>query len=132
VKFVRDGLADVDLEEWLRHILSDEAPKAQELARNGAKSYILITNRKGTAYPASGSIDRVQKHLDEYIPIPAQCWWRDDLNRRLDTAWDIKWSYPELLTGIDIIRYIVESGFSEDTARRTLATKAFYSNSIQS
>ena len=37
---------------------------------------------------------------------------------RLDNAWDIKWVYPELMTGRDMIRCLIEAGLSEDKERR--------------
>ena len=51
------------------------------------------------------------------------CWWRDDLSRRLDNAWDLKWIYSELMTGPDLIRAVMEQGLSEKREKR--ATKWF-------
>ena len=46
----------------------------------------------------------MQELLARDISIESVCWWRDDLNRRLDSAWELKWTYPELMTGPDLIR----------------------------
>ena len=62
--------------------------------------------------------------MDEQLPIPAQCWWRDDINRRLDDAFDIKWSYPDVLTGPDILRLVIETALPDDASRRTTAIRA--------
>jgi len=57
--------------------------------------------------------------------MPSQCWWRDDLSRRLDNAWDLKWVYPALMTGQDLIRSVLESGLSENKERRASAIRAY-------
>lgn len=125
VKFVRKPLAEKNSHDWLKEIVKDEAPKLRELIPKGAKQYYLLTNVPGTAYPKTGSIDIVQGILNENLDISAQCWWRDDINRRLDDGWNIKWSYPEILTGPDILRYIIENGLTEDAERRTSAIRTF-------
>ena len=125
VKFVRKPLAEKDPHHWLTEIVKAEAPKLKELIPKGANQYYLLTNVPGTAYPGSGSIDAVQEILAAHFDIPAQCWWRDDINRRLDDAWNIKWSYPEILSGPDILRLIIEKGLTEDAERRTSAIRTF-------
>ncbi len=47
------------------------------------------------------------------------------MNRRLDDAWNIKWSYPEILSGPDVLRYIVQSGLQEHADRRTSAIRTY-------
>ena len=87
--------------------------------------YVLITNIPGTAVPKKGSIDVVQNLLDDNLPVPAQCWWRDEIERRLDDAWNIKWNYPEMFSSHDLLRAIVQSGLTEHAERRTHALRAF-------
>ncbi|MCE9596728.1 MAG: NTPase (NACHT family)-like protein [Spirochaetia bacterium] len=130
VKFVRKA-SDPISREWLKDIVEKEAPKVRDLIPKGAKEYYLLTNVPGTAHPSVGSIDLVQEVFSEYLPIPAQCWWRDDLNRRLDDSWNIKWAYPEILSSQDILRAIVESGLGEHANRRTSAIKAFLRDQFQ-
>ena len=125
VKFVRQPLAETDPHKWLIETLKSEAPKLEEQIPKGAKQYILLTNIKGTAHPDSGSIDRANQVLKSELGVPSQCWWRDDLCRRLDNAWNLKWVYPELMTGTDIIRSVFESGLSEGKERRTSAIRAY-------
>ena len=103
VKYLHKPLAEKDPHKWLMKIVEKEAPKIKELIPKGAKEYFLLTNVPGTAVPTAGSIDTIQKNMDENIEIPSQCWWRNDINRRLDDAWNIKWSYPDILGGIDIL-----------------------------
>ena len=124
VKFVRHPLAEKEPHKWLEKTVEEEVSKVRALVPKGATHYYLLTNVPGTAYPESGSIDSVQGMLDEKLPIPAQCWWRDDINRRLDDAWDIKWSYPDVLSGPDILRLVIEAALSEDASRRTSAIRA--------
>ncbi len=85
----------------------------------------MITNVPGTAHPGVGAIDKINKFLSTTLRIPSFCWWRDDVNRRLDDAWSIKWEYPVIMTGPDFLRALVESGLSEHKERRSAAIRAF-------
>src|SRR5215813_5256185 len=80
---------------------------------------------RGTAHPEVGSIDQLHKLLNNELGLPSACWWRDDICRRLDNAWDLKWCYPELMTGSDLVRAIVEQGLSENRERCSSAIRAF-------
>jgi hypothetical protein len=124
VKFVRNPLVERDPHRWITEISRDEAPKVKKLIPRGAREYYLLTNVPGTGHLDAGSIDRVNRTLNAEIGLPSFCWWRNDLNRRLDNAWDLKWAYPEILTGLDVIRFIFESGLSEDKERRSSAIRA--------
>lgn len=125
IKFVRQPLAEPDPHKWLTGILKEEAPKLKSQVPKGAKRYVLITNVKGTAHPEAGSIDKVTQLLRNNLSVPAQCWWRDDLISRLDNAWDLKWVYPQLMTGPDLIRSLIESQLSEEQERRSAAIRAY-------
>lgn len=125
IKFVRQPLAEPDPHKWLTGILKEEAPKLKTQVPKGAKRYVLITNTKGTAHPETGSIDKVNQLLKNNLSVPAQCWWRDDLISRLDNAWDLKWVYPQLMTGPDLIRSLIESQLSEEQERRSTAIRAY-------
>lgn len=125
VKYVRRPQAEKEPHKWLLGIIQDEVTKVKSLIERGAKEYYLITNISGTSHLDVGSIDLMNKNLANILGIPCRCWWRDDLNRRLDNAWDLKWSYPELMTGPDLIRSVIESAFTEDRERRSSAIKAF-------
>jgi hypothetical protein len=120
VKFVRQPSSVPDPHKWLLGVLKEELPKIMDRVPEGARQYVLLTNVRGTAHPGSGSIDSLNALLKEVVPIPAVGWWRDDINRRLDTAWDLKWAYPEIMTGPDLLRALIESGLSEDCQRRRL------------
>ncbi|MET9852731.1 hypothetical protein ABZY57_07265 [Streptomyces sp. NPDC006450] len=78
---------------WITKALTGELPKVQELASRGAQKYVLMTNAQCSSHTDSGTRDRVQKWLNENMPIPAQVWWRDDLDRRLDSQTEIKRTY---------------------------------------
>ena len=125
VKFVRNPEQINSPHKWLVDIVRDEAPKIWKLIPRGAVGFYLITNVRGTAHLDSGSIDQIHEVMAQHIEIPSVCWWRDDLNRRMDSAWDLKWTYPELMTGPDLIRAIIESGLHEDQERRASAIRAF-------
>jgi len=125
VKFALKPQAEEDPHKWLIETVSAEAPKVKELIPKGASKYYLLTNIPGTAHPDSGSIDKVKEILSREIPVPAECWWRDDLARRLEAAPEIRWAYPELLTGLDILASLIESGLLEHKQRRAQIIKAF-------
>lgn len=114
---------DIKPGQWLNTVRR-ELPKVKELVKQGASQYYILTNVRGTGYLQSGSIDRTQALLAE-LGIPALCLWRDDLSRRIDAAWDIKWSYPEIMNGPDILRFIIEQGFSVDQQQRLSAIRAY-------
>ncbi|GHO88060.1 NACHT domain-containing protein [Dictyobacter formicarum] len=125
IKFVRKPQAEADIHKWLVKIMEEEALKIEKYIPLGAAKYYLLTNIQGTAHPDSGSIDKLDQTFSNLIKIPFQCWWRDDLSRRLDEAWNLKWSYPELMTGLDMLRYIFENGLSEHKEQRLDAIKSF-------
>ena len=132
VKFVRRGLTSNEARAWLLRTLRSELPKVREQIPKGAKRFVLVTNVAGTAHSEDGSIDKLQALLEEHIPIPAQAWWRDDLDRRLDNAWDLKFIYPALFSGADLLRLVVESSPSESRERRQNAITAFLSGQFES
>src|SRR5690606_16765548 len=85
----------------------------------------LITNVPGTAYPDSGSIDTAHDVISAATSIDSQCWWRDDLARRVDAHPDLKWSFPSLLTAGEPLRLLLHSGLNEDAERRLTTIKMF-------
>lgn len=125
VKFVRRPNMEADAHKKIVEAVQGELPKIKKQLRHGVKRYVLMTNVPGTAHPDVGTIDTLNELLSKELGIPAVCWWRNDLNRRMDNAWDLKWSYPELMTGPDLIRAIVEGGLSESRERRGDALRAF-------
>jgi hypothetical protein len=125
VKYVRNPQSITEPHKWLLDIISDEAPKVQKLIPKGATQYILMTNVSGTAHLDAGSIDKAHQLLHEALKVPSQCWWRDDLARRLDTFPALKWAYPTLLSGGELLRLLLESGLREAAERRITAIRAF-------
>ena len=109
VKFVRTQKYNEHPIEWLKEILTKELPKVNKQVLKGAKEYIIITNQKGTAHPNSGTIQKANELLKKYVPIPAYCMWRDELNIKLDNAWGNQWVYPELISGVDFIHLFVRT-----------------------
>jgi hypothetical protein len=131
VKFVRDPATKRNPREWLLKVIEDEIDKVQALVDRSATGYFLITNLRGSAHLDAGSIDQMQDLLSEKLELPAICWWRDDIERRLDDAWDIKWAYPEVMTGADFLRAICEHGLTQDLDRRQSALRAFLLDQYQ-
>ncbi len=125
VKFVERPAFLKDPTTWIQEILEGEREKVEALLQRGAERYVVITNVPASSHLDDGSVDRVRAVLANTLSIPAQCLWRGDLDRRLENHWDLKWSYPELMTGTDLIHALVEGRLSEAGERRARALRAF-------
>ncbi len=122
-KYVRRPEQIESVGEWVEDILQGELPKARRLIAAGATGYYLITNVAGTAHPGGGAIDRANAFIEREFGIPGLVWWRDELNTRLDNAFDLKWTYPELLSGADALRAVLQLVVPNST--RETAIRAF-------
>lgn len=125
VKYSRNPSTIPSVSRWILGKGDDEADKVRKLIPRGASQYILVTNLRGTSHLDVGSIDTVLRQLQERFGIPVQCWWRDDINRRLDGHWDIKLRYSEILSGHDFFRILAESTTGQEKERRGNAIRAF-------
>lgn len=101
VKFTRRPDLKDDSHKDVLETLEAELPKINTLIPRGAGKYIYLTNVSGTSHLDVGAIDKTKALLAANLTVPAHVLWRESLDRRLDSAWDIKWSYPELFTGPD-------------------------------
>ncbi len=102
VKFSLDPKTKTE-RDVIEALIKSEEEKVKKLIQRGATCYHLVTNVQGTSHLDGGSIDKTNKVLSDAFDIPTYVWWRDDLDRRLDSANDIKWSYPEILKATDIL-----------------------------
>jgi len=131
VKYARDPSKIENVSEWLLDKTEGERQKIERLKSRGAKEYFLITNVAGTAHLGGGSIDLTLSALKREIGIPIHCWFRDELNRLLDGQWDIKLRYPEVLSGHDFFRLLVEHGAHDEHERRLNALRAFLADQYE-
>jgi hypothetical protein len=103
---------------FLREAVRLEAAKIRQLASRGATRYYLLTSVEGTAAPDSGSMDRINQFLSEQskkLKIKMRCWWRSDINARVDAASNsLKWTYQEMLAGVDAVRYLMQASADEE------------------
>ncbi|MEU2627290.1 NACHT domain-containing protein [Kitasatospora sp. NPDC007106] len=118
VKFTAKPASIRDPFKWIAESIDGELEKIERLKDRGFTKYFLITNLPPSANLDTGTIDKVDRYLRENVPIEAQCWWRDDLDRRLDTNYDLKLRYPSLLSGTDLLRLVVERMGPEESRRR--------------
>ncbi|MFC4046860.1 NACHT domain-containing protein [Dactylosporangium siamense] len=125
MKFARNPYAVEDPVKWVTDAIDREASNIQRLALRGMNRYILITNMRGSSHLDVGRIDRVQKYLDAQVPVPSQCWWRDDLDRRLDSSFDVKMRHPALLDGQDLTRLLFEAATAHDRSNMQDAISAY-------
>lgn len=122
VKFVENPQRHRAPQTFLSRVFRQEKEKVVTLASRGTIEYYLLTNVRGTGVLNSGSIDSMSKELHDELPIPAQCWWRDDICRRLDDAWEVKFSFPEVLRSIDFMGLVASNATQprDDRIARTL------------
>lgn len=113
VKFVKNPDSIDDLSKWFLDIIRKEVSKVNSLIPKGAISYHLITNVRGTAHLATGSIDKMDLLLKEHVGITSWCWWHEDISRKLDAKPLLKWSYPQILDGQDILNSFVFQYFQK-------------------
>ncbi|MFF1693297.1 NACHT domain-containing protein [Streptomyces sp. NPDC058257] len=127
VKFVRNPFIVEDVHKWFVETMEPEVPKIQEILnrRKGAIEYILVCNVPGTAFPGAGSIDKLNHLLNAESTVPIRVWWRDDLDRRCDGHADVKWSYPDILRGTDLLQSLAESIGSDLLGSRLDALRSF-------
>lgn len=125
VKYSRRPLSSEDARTWISDAVDGEIEKIKRLIVRGAKRYYLITNVPGTAHLGSGSIDKLHDALSTKLGIYTCRWWRDDINRRLDASWDVKLRYPEVLSGQDFLRLLLQTAAGEEHERRLTAIRAF-------
>lgn len=125
IKYSREARSGEEAREWVLSSANGEVEKVGRLIERGASRYFFITNVSGTSHLDAGSIDKLQKELSSKLSVPVICWWRDDINRRLDGNWDIKLRYPEVLAGQDFFRLLLTLNRSEGHDKRVNALKAF-------
>ena len=131
VKFVRNANLINDSHKWLIETVEKEAPKIDKLIPKGATQYFLLTNVKGTAHLDSGSIDKVNKTLEDNIKIPSICYWREDLSRLIEKDPIFKWSFPEILNGQDILNSVLFANINENKEKRESIIKAYLIDQYQ-
>ena len=125
VKYVRNPYQIKDVHKWLTETIKGEVEKIEKLIPQGATSYYLMTNVKGTAHMGAGAIDLVNNLLEENIKVPSVCWWRDDISRKLEANPLLKWSFPEILNGQEILNSVLFSNLNENKERRENVIKAY-------
>lgn len=97
--------------KWVTDAIKGEAKRIAELDSKGMTRYILITNAQSTGHPGVGLRDRIQKFLDDTLPVPASCWWREDIEARLRTSFDLVMHF-QLLQGPDALRALLQEQFA--------------------
>jgi hypothetical protein len=106
VKYIKNPSDARTERAMIEEVVKSEHPKIEKLKCAGLSKYYLLTNLKGTAHPHVGSIDRVNKLLTDSLGIEAYCWWRDDLDRRVDGNSSVKLSYPDIMKATDLFTLI--------------------------
>jgi hypothetical protein len=122
-----------DAAKWLEGTISKEASKIKDLIERGAKKYILITNVEGSANLNIGERDRIKDFCNESLDLPFECWWRSEVERRIDISDNIKWSYPSIMSGKDVVKELIikrakNNGLKHDTTLRSYLSNRYSNN----
>jgi hypothetical protein len=96
-----------------------EGRKLKALKEMGATKYVLVTNVRGSGKLVSGSIDQANREMSEKLGIPAQVFWRDDLDARVRADRDLKWAFPQMLKATDILPHLL-AGDTLETAMMSI------------
>ncbi|MFD0278237.1 NACHT domain-containing protein [Kitasatospora sp. NPDC127111] len=132
VKFTAKPSSIKNPVKWITDSIEGELEKIKRLQERGVTRYFLVTNLAASANLDTGTIDKVDRYLREHVPIDAQCWWRDDLDRRLDSNYDLKLRYPSLLSGADLLRLMIERmGPEENRRRRHRALNSYFAQQFE-
>ena len=123
VKFSRHPETKTE-RDAIEELVKTEASKVKKLKAKGLESYYLLTNVRGSSHPEVGSIDRVNAVLTQAFDVPSYVWWRDDLDARISGASDVKWSFPDIIKGSDLLQKLLE--LSGDAAERRSAALRSY------
>lgn len=124
IKFSRNSEAKTERDAIVDLVRSDR-DKVRKLITRGATQYYFITNVRGTAHLATGSIDRADAELTRTLGLQSRIWWRDDLDRRLDNAFSIRWSYPEILPATDVLPLLLRNYHSTHDLQPVRALRSY-------
>ncbi|GGJ40674.1 NACHT domain-containing protein [Paenarthrobacter histidinolovorans] len=126
VKWVRDQRQERDPVKWLKEIIKLEEGNLRKMKERGTEEWLLVTNVPGTAHEDTGRIDRLNSHLlseSKRFGLKMRAWWRNELSRALDSApTELKFAYPDMLLGADIIRSITHTQFLIERKNRLTQT----------
>lgn len=112
VKYSRNPGAKEE-REAISDLIRSEKKKVHALVKNGIAGYYLLTNVSGTAHFQVGSIDKVNDTITKEFGVPCYVWWRDDLERRLESSKHLLWRYPELARGPDFLEFLANARETE-------------------
>ena len=98
------------LYKWITGQLLSEIEKLNELLKNGATNYVVISNIPASANREVGLRAKMTKWAEENLPLPTVFWWRDDLDARLAKNYDLIFRFG-LFTGTESVRAVLEEVF---------------------
>ncbi len=119
----------------LTSVVKSEEQNLRQLAKDGVRRYVLVTNVPSTGKPGTGTFDRLDKQLEAYAKDfgleQMTCAWRESINAWVDNApTETKWAYAEMLAGWDLVRYLVaeqvedaKDGGLRDLVRKVVAAQ---------
>jgi len=126
VKYSRNP-ANKDERIAISDLIKSEKSKVDELIKRGATAFYLMTNVSGTSHLDGGSIDKVNSELTAAFGIPSFCWWRDDIERRVESTNGLIWRYPEIFKGSDFLEILTSGRGVPLTKTKTGTFRAYVS-----
>lgn len=123
VKFSKNP-SSKEARESIIDLVRSEKDKVAGLIEDGLVTYYFLTNVSGTAHKDVGSVDRLDEILTDLLGVKSKCWWREDIEARVDNS-SVRWSYPEILSGADVLGVLLNSDLGENTRRRSNAISAY-------
>jgi hypothetical protein len=111
----------------ISNVIKTEKAKVDRLIKRGATAFYLMTNVSGTSHLDGGSIDKVNSALTAAFGIPSSCWWRDDIERRVESTNGLIWRYPEIFKGSDFLEVLTSGRGIPLTRAKTSTFRAYVS-----
>jgi len=112
-------------------VIKSEKSKVERLIKRGATSFYLLTNVSGTSHLDVGSIDQVNEELSRAFGIPSFCWWRDDIERRIDATEGLIWRYPDIFRGTDFLEILTSGKIGSINGTKSNTFRAYVSAQYQ-
>lgn len=111
---------------WLKKAVKGEAENISRLVADGATHYVLMTCVAGTSTPKKGTMDRLDEEfatLSKRFGIKMRPLWQADIDGMVDAAPDaLKWAYEEMLSGSDLIRFLLHGSTVDGRAAEMRTT----------
>jgi hypothetical protein len=126
VKYSRNPAQKTE-RDAIMDLIKSEKSKIKNLVRRGAVKFYFMTNVSGTSHLERGSIDKANDILSEAFEIPSYCFWRDDIERRVESIPGLIWRYSEIFRGADFLEILASAKSNPKATSSTNTFRAYAS-----